>query len=71
MEIPRWLQVLSIKKNWNPDDPCFERSSGLLLEGSNTKIEDKQVPGYMCMYALNMSFRQVPAEDQTCQAVGG
>ena len=25
---------------WNPNDPCFEWSLGLLLEGSNPKIED-------------------------------
>jgi len=30
---------------WNPNDPCFDWSLGLLLEGSKPKTEDKQVPG--------------------------
>ena len=33
---------------WNPNDPYFEWSLGLLWEGSTPKIEDKQVPG-TCM----------------------
>ena len=44
---------------WNPNDPCFEWSSGLLLEGLNPKIEDNQVPGisiyiYICIYILRL-----------------
>ena len=37
---------------WNPNGaPYFEWSLGLLLEGSTTKIEDKQVPGiYLYIY---------------------
>ena len=27
------------------NDPCFEWRLGLLLEGSNPKMDDKQVPG--------------------------
>ena len=30
---------------WNPNDPCFYWNFGLVLKGSTTKIEDKQVPG--------------------------
>ena len=30
---------------WNPNDPCFDWSLGLLLEGSKPKAKDKQVPG--------------------------
>ena len=36
---------------WNPNDPCFEWSFGLLLEGSNPKIEDKQVPSTQHKYS--------------------
>ena len=30
---------------WNPNDPCFDWSLDLLLQGSKPKTEDKQVPG--------------------------
>ena len=36
---------------WNPNDPSFEWSFGLLLEGSNPKIEDKQVPSTQHKYS--------------------
>ena len=32
---------LIVSITWNTNDPCFEWSQGLHLEGSNPKIEDK------------------------------
>ena len=36
-----------------PKDPCFDWSLDLVLEGSTTKIEDKQVPGIHNLFQLN------------------
>ena len=48
-----WFQEIYIY-TWNPNDPCL-LGKGLLLKGSTTKIEDKQVPGiYTWLYVYSL-----------------
>ena len=39
------LKYLGFIYTWNPNDPCFDWSLGVLLECSTPKTKDKQVPG--------------------------
>ena len=44
-----WVQLICnvYINTWNPNDPCFDWSLGLLSEGWSPKMKDKQGPGIL------------------------